>query len=182
MNDMAKLTGEERRKYIVELLKHAKQPITGQEIAAQTGVSRQVIVTDIALLKSRNEPIIATNRGYLYMEPTEQNTLLRRIILCKHSPEETATELNAIVDCGVTVVDVIIEHPVYGELTGSLQLKSRYDVEQFLQTVRAKKATLLSELTDGIHLHTLEADAIEKLDAACKALEKLGILYQEEQK
>lgn len=147
-------------------------------------MSCQVIVTDIALLKSRNEPIIATNCGYLYMEPTEQNTLLRRIILCKHSPEETATELNAIVDCGVTVVDVIFEHPVYGELTGSLQLKSRYDVEQFLQTVKVKvkKATLLSELTDGIHLHTLEADGMEKLDAACKALEKLGILYQEEQK
>lgn len=145
-------------------------------------MSRQVIVTDIALLKSRNKPIITTNCGYLYMEPTEQNTLLRRIILCKHSPEETATEFNAIVDCGVTVVDVIIEPPVYGELTGSLQLKSRYDVEQFLQTVKVKKATLLSELTDGIHLHTLEADGMEKLDAACKALEKLGILYQEEQK
>lgn len=174
-----KLDGKERRKYIVQLLKSEQNPITGQKIAEVTGVSRQVIVTDIALLKASDEPIIATNRGYLYMRKKQSSETYKRIVICKHRPEETAAELNAIVDCGVTVEDVIVEHPIYGELTGSLMIKSRYDVEQFTNAIEKKEASLLSVLTDGIHLHTLEADSVEKLDAACEKLDELGILYKE---
>lgn len=45
--------------------------------------------------------------------------------------------------------------PVYGQLTGQLQISSRYDVEQFLARVQAHDAAPLSMLTGGIHLHTL---------------------------
>lgn len=173
------MTGNERREFIVQLLKKSTQPIKGQDIADQTNVSRQVIVTDMALLKTRNEPIIATNRGYLYLHEQPEDHLFRRVIVCHHSPDRTKEELDRIVDCGVTVVDVIVEHPVYGDLTGSLRLSSRYDVEQFLLTISKHEASLLSELTDGVHLHTIEADAIEKLDAACDALRDAGILYAE---
>lgn len=179
MERQGKLSGKERRKYIVKLLKSEQNPITGQSIAETTGVSRQVIVTDIALLKASNEPIIATNRGYLYMRKKQDSHTHKRIIICKHRPEQTAQELNAIVDCGVTVENVIVEHPIYGDLTGSLMIKSRYDVEQFTKTIKKKEASLLSVLTDGMHLHTLEADSVEKLDAACEMLDELGILYKE---
>lgn len=179
MERRGKLDGKERREYIVQLLKNEHNPITGQAIAEVTGVSRQVIVTDIALLKASDEPIIATNRGYLYMRKKQPSHTHKRIIICKHRPEQTAAELNAIVDCGVTVEDVIVEHPIYGELTGSLMIKSRYDVEQFTNTIEKKDASLLSVLTDGLHLHTLEADSIGKLDAACERLDELGILYKE---
>lgn len=179
MERREKLDGKERREYIVQLLKSEQNPITGQVIAEVTGVSRQVIVTDIALLKASDEPIIATNRGYLYMMKKQSSETHKRIIICKHRPEQTAEELNAIVDCGVTVEDVIVEHPIYGELTGSLMIKSRYDVEQFTNTIEKKEASLLSVLTDGIHLHTLETDSVEKLDAACEKLDELGILYKE---
>jgi len=174
-----KLTGEERRNYIVQLLKNEDMPITGQKIAELTGVSRQVIVTDVALLKASDEPIIATNRGYLYMRKKESKLTHKRIVICKHTPEQTAQELNTIVDCGVTVENVIVEHPIYGDLTGSLMLKSRYDVEQFTQALTSKDASLLSVLTDGLHLHTLVADSVAKLDAACEQLDQLGILYRE---
>lgn len=179
MGDKARLTGDERRDYIVQLLKSEESPITGQAIAEITGVSRQVIVTDVALLKASDEPIIATNRGYLYMKKKEHSDTFKRIIICKHSPEQTEEELKAIVDCGVTVENVIVEHPVYGELTGSLHIKSRYDVEQFVHTIKKEEATLLSVLTDGLHLHTLVADSVEQIDAACRRLEELGILYKE---
>lgn len=179
MERQGKLSGKERRKYILKLLKSEQNPITGQSIAETTGVSRQVIVTDIALLKASNEPIIATNRGYLYMRKKQDSHTHKRIIICKHRPEQTAQELNAIVDCGVTVENVIVEHPIYGDLTGSLMIKSRYDVEQFTKTIKKKEASLLSVLTDGMHLHTLEADSVEKLDAACEMLDELGILYKE---
>lgn len=179
VNILNKFTGEERRQYILRLLKKATEPVTGQEIAEQVNVSRQVIVTDMALLKTSNEPIIATNRGYLYLDQPNENEMFRRIIICNHSPEDTVKELETIVDCGVTVVDVIVEHPIYGDLTGSLMIRSRYDAEQFMKTIERKEATLLSVLTGGIHLHTLEADAIEKLDAAVVALRELGMLYMD---
>lgn len=179
MSVQKRLSGYERRKLIIQMLKLSAQPITGQELAEKTGVSRQVIVTDIALLKASDEPIIATNRGYMYMQKESSNNLYKRIIICQHPPERTEEELQTIVDCGVTVNNVIVEHPIYGELTGSLMISSRYDVEQFLRARKRKDASLLSELTDGIHLHTIEADSIEKLDLACKRLDEIGILYRE---
>src|SRR5690625_710885 len=99
------------------MLKLSAHPITGQELAEKTGVSRQVIVTDIALLKASDEPIIATNRCYLYMHKESSNNLYILIISCQHSPKRTVEELQTIVDVGVTVNYVIVEHPIYGELT-----------------------------------------------------------------
>src|SRR5699024_5188676 len=179
MENQDKLSGTERRNYIVQRIKNEENPITGQKLAEITGVSRQVIVTDVALLKASDHPIIATNRGYLYMRKKQAIENYKRIVICKHSPDQTAEELNAIVDCGVTVENVIVEHPIYGDLTGSLMIKSRYDVEQFTHAISKKDALLLSVLTDGLHLHTLEADSIDKLDAACEQLENLGFLYKE---
>ena len=176
MGKRINMSGDERREYIVDLLKKSDKPLTGKKLAEKTGVSRQVIVTDIALLRTSEEPIIATSRGYMYYQQTNQKDTFRKVIVCKHTPEETKKELELLVDCGVTVVDVIVEHPFYGELTGSLMVKSRYDVEQFVLSFSENNAALLSILTDGIHLHTIESDSREKMDAACNALERAGIL------
>lgn len=174
-----RMAGEERREYIVNKLKNNTRPVTGKTLADETGVSRQVIVTDMALLKTANEPIIATNRGYLYMDKQSDESLYRKVIICQHTPEQAQEELEIIVDCGVTVVDVIVEHPLYGELTGSLMVRSRYDVEQFVTALSEQEASLLSELTDGIHLHTIEADDEQKVNQACDRLREAGILYTE---
>src|SRR5690625_3554729 len=152
-----RMLGQERRKYIVSKLQMSTQPVTGKTLAEETGVSRQVIVTDMALLKTSNEPIIATNRGYLYMDKQVDEQLHRKVIVCEHRPEQTKEELEIIVDNGVTVIDVIVEHPFYGELTGSLMIESRFDVEQFLNAISKEETALLSILTGGIHLHTIEA-------------------------
>lgn len=174
-----RMPGEERRSYIINKLKSQTRPVTGKTLAEETGVSRQVIVTDMALLKTAEEPIIATNRGYLYMDKQEDETLHRKVIVCEHTPEQTEEELQIIVDSGVTVVDVIVEHPFYGELTGSLMLQSRFDVEQFISVISNEEASLLSELTEGIHLHTIEADDEQKIIQACERLREAGILYTE---
>lgn len=176
MSNTMKMNGEERRKYIIHILKKNSAPVTGTALAAQTKVSRQVIVQDISLLKAGNEPIIATNRGYLLMQERGAGSLFKRVIAVNHSPEDTEAELQIIVDAGVTVVDVTVEHSFYGELTGSLMISSRYDVEQFVQGFTKENAALLSVLTGGVHLHALEADAIEKLDRACAGLEQAGFL------
>jgi len=173
------MTGEERRAYIIHLLKSSKVPIRGKTLAEKTNVSRQVIVTDIALLKTGNEPIIGTNRGYLFIHDEATTKMHRRVIVCNHTPEQTKSELETIVDFGVTVIDVIVEHPFYGDLTGSLMISSRFDVEQFMSVISTQEASLLSVLTGGVHVHTIEADSVEKLDAACSALKKLGFLLTE---
>ena len=174
-----KLYGEERRNVIITTLKKATQPVTGTELANLTNVSRQVIVQDISLLKVSDEPIIATNRGYLYAVETDDTVHFKKKVVCKHTPEETLKELELIVDCGVTVQDVIVEHAFYGELTGSLMISSRFDAQEFVEKISQTDASLLSELTDGIHIHTLVADSNEKITAAYAALKEAGILIEE---
>ncbi|WP_078545365.1 transcription repressor NadR [Litchfieldia alkalitelluris] len=173
-----KILGEERREFILELLKNERDPITGGDLAAKANVSRQIIVQDISLLKARNEPIIATSQGYIYLKHQGKEEIHQRVIASFHKPNQTVDELYLIVDNGVTIKDVIIEHPVYGDLTASIMVSNRKEVDQFIAKIVETKAAYLSSLTDGTHLHTLEADSIAKLDAACAALARAGYLIE----
>lgn len=178
MKDDKKILGENRRELILDWLKSSKEPITGSELSTKTNVSRQVIVQDISLLKARNEPILATSSGYLYLRSEQAKESFKRVIVCGHPPSQTLEELTLIVDHGVTVKDVRIEHPVYGDLTASIMVSNRQEVNTFMSKINETNAAFLSELTDGTHLHTLEASSIDKLDAACQALKKANILIE----
>lgn len=46
------MSGEERREKIFNAIRESKEPISASSLASEYGVSRQVIVQDIALLKS----------------------------------------------------------------------------------------------------------------------------------
>ena len=167
-----KILGEERREKILQWLKSSHEPITGSELSAKTNVSRQVIVGDITLLKAKNEPIIATSQGYLYLAQPQGAKSFERTIACYHPPERTEEELILLVDNGVTVKDVKIEHPVYGDLTASIMVSNRREVEQFMKKIHKTNAAYLSELTDGIHLHTIAASSEQILNEAVEVLKK----------
>ncbi len=167
---------KERRAEILRLLENASAPVSASKIAAKMSVSRQIIVGDIALLRASGSNITATPRGYLI--PSDSQTCLHQVAT-EHTPEETRAELYAIVDQGCTVVDVIVEHPLYGELKGSLQLSSRYDVDQFIRKSLESEAVPLSQLTNGVHLHTLSCPNEEAYHRAEDALRKRGFLIQE---
>lgn len=173
-----KILGEKRRELILEWLQSEEKPLTGSDLATRTNVSRQVIVQDISILKARNMPILATAQGYMYMKSKTESDGVERVIACYHKPEDTKDELNIIVDHGATVKNVAIKHPIYGDLTASLMLRNRRDVDAFLDKVEKTKASLLSELTDGTHLHTIEAATNTQLDEVCAALEKAGYLLK----
>lgn len=126
------MLGEERRNELLKLLKNSKEPITGTQLAKYANVSRQVIVNDMNLLKARNIPIISTSQGYFYMNQEDAFQVEKKIV-CVHTAEEAEDEMMTIVDCGVTIKNVIVEHPVYGEITASMMLSSRIDVEKFLK-------------------------------------------------
>ena len=162
-----------RRQAILDRLRTADRPVSASALAAGLNVSRQIIVGDIALLRAGGAEISATPRGYVLPQATDGIT---RTIACRHTLEQTGQELDILVDNGCTVLDVIVEHPVYGQLTGQLQISSRYDVEQFLARIRDSDAAPLSMLTGGLHLHTLCCPNEDAYTRACAALKAAGLL------
>ena len=125
---------EERRETILKLLRQSAQPVSASTLAGQLSVSRQIIVGDIALLRAGGADILATPRGYCLQNAAAAG--LTRRVAVRHDEAGMEVELNTMVDNGCTVVDVIVEHPLYGQLTGPLQLSSRYDVAQFIARSR----------------------------------------------
>lgn len=164
----------QRREKILSILSQRESAISASALAEQLSVSRQIIVGDVALLRSGGTEILATPRGYV-MGRTPPG-LIRRLAV-QHGAQQMEAELNAIVDNGCTVLDVIVEHPVYGQITGSLQLSNRYEVGQFI--ARCAAAEPLSKLTDGIHLHTVSCPDGEAFERVQKELESLGILLKD---
>ncbi|MGA7063634.1 MAG: transcription repressor NadR [Candidatus Acidiferrales bacterium] len=169
-------SADTRRRRVLAFLRQHGAPITGGELARRLGVSRDSLVQDVAILRAGGEPIVATPRGYRLPESSPQ--LHRAILACRHSPERTGEELEILVDHGVRILDVIVEHPVYGELRGSLGLESRADVRDFLTQVRVSRAALLSSLTGGVHLHTVEASRPEMILRAKQRLRARGFLLK----
>ncbi|MCL6571601.1 MAG: transcription repressor NadR [Bacillus sp. (in: Bacteria)] len=176
--EQKKILGEERRRLILQLLKESSTPITGSDFSEKTNVSRQVIVGDITLLKAKNEPIIATSQGYMYLKNNSGMLLFERTFACRHSPAETERELNLLVDHGVTVKDVRIEHAVYGDLIASIMVSNRQEVKQFIKKIHSTKASFLSELTGGIHLHAVSSSSEKALDKAEAAMKAEGFLIE----
>lgn len=162
-----------RRQAILDRLRTADRPVSASALATGLNVSRQIIVGDIALLRAGGAEISATPRGYVLPRATDGIT---RTIACRHTLAQTGQELDILVDNGCTVLDVIVEHPVYGQLTGQLQISSRYDVEQFLARIRDSDAAPLSMLTGGLHLHTLCCPNEDAYTRACAALKAAGLL------
>ena len=171
---MDSMDGQARREEILRRLGEGSAPVSAASLARTLGVSRQVIVGDVALLRAAGHPISATPRGYV----KERAPGLTRTLACIHPPQGMEAELNALVDTGCEVVDVVVEHPLYGQLTGVLRLRSRYDVGQFLEQARRSDAKPLSDLTGGIHLHTVRSPDPAALDRAAQARRALGYLLE----
>lgn len=169
--------GEKRRACLLVLLKESNNPLKAADLAKTLGVSRQVIVQDMALLRAQKEPIMATPGGYVYLSRPEPAGV-QKVITIRHSPENTEEELNILVDHGVTVIDVGVEHSVYGRIFRPLGLKNRKDVQEFIKRMAETDSVLLCSLTDGLHLHTIEGPDEQTLDQACAQLAVHGFLVE----
>ena len=171
------MDAEARRSSILNILR-SESPVTGGSLAARLGVTRQVIVQDIAVLRAQGARILATPRGYTMLQESPPSGITK-LVAVKHDREHTRDELYAAVDLGIEVVDVIVEHPVYGQLTGMLSLSSRADVDQFMRKIDETSAGLLSSLTQGVHLHTVRAKDQRQFDALLEVLKSKGYLLEE---
>ncbi|MDR0519372.1 MAG: transcription repressor NadR [Clostridiales Family XIII bacterium] len=182
-------SGAERRKKILEAISADDRPLSASALADSMGVSRQAIVGDVAILRASGHSIIATARGYMMERPCAGRYSGR--VAVKHSRTRTRSELMAIVRAGGVVVDVTVTHPFYGDLTGSLNLATPQDVDEFITCIgggragggktggsndNAEKGALLSDLTGGIHMHTISCESRDVFDAIVSELSRMGIL------
>ena len=168
---------EKRRGELLNLLRRSSVPLTGAELASHFDVSRQVIVQDVAILRASGEQIFASLQGYL-IPPLLQENWKRTVIACQHTREEIVDELGIIVDLGGKILDVIVDHPVYGELRGNLMVANRRDLRLFMESLDETEASPLSALTRGVHLHTVEAPDQETIDEIIARLDKAGYLVK----
>ena len=166
------MTGRERRDAMIEIIQNSEKPVSGTALAKQFAVSRQVIVQDIALIRAAGYEVLSTHRGYLL----GQKNSVTRIFKVSHTDEEIADELNLIVDLGGKVLDVQINHKVYGRMKADLGIHSRKQVQDFMEEIRSGKSSPLKNITSNYHYHTVEADSEEVLDLIGKELNKRGYL------
>lgn len=170
----------ERRKEILKLLHASEKPIKGIDLAKKMDVSRQVIVQDIALLRAKGESIVATPQGYVLPKAEGENKIVKTIV-CKHTTyDEIEDELKTIVDMGGKALDVIVEHPLYGEIRSPLMISSRLDIEEFMQNLKKTKAEPLSSLTEGVHIHSIQVETEEIIYEIKKALKNKKYLIDED--
>jgi transcriptional regulator of NAD metabolism len=169
--------GATRRRRILEWMRGRTGPVPGTDLARHFRVSRQCVVQDIAILRAERNDILSTPQGYRLPEKQRPDAH-RAVIACQHGPERTEEELQILVDHGVRILDVIVEHALYGEMRGSLTIESRADVQDFVRRWKSTKASLLSSLTRGVHLHTVEASKPEMIARARAQLQSRGILLK----
>ena len=169
---------EKRRAHLLKRLQEASLPQTGTKLAHELGVSCQIIVGDISILRAEGTQIFATPRGYI-MPKDERTQEIKATLVCRHSVEGMEKELEAVVDNGGSVLDVIVEHPVYGSIRGDLFIESRRDIKRFLTKMKKCQASPLLVMTGGVHMHTVRVPDEEALQAIRTELKHLGILVEE---
>jgi len=168
----------ERRIQIEQMLMKSVRAIKGQELADDFGVTRQVIVKDISIMRAEGKNIVATPEGYII--PIPDKNLIKRMVAFWHEPDAMEEELNTIVNLGGVVQEVLIEHPVYGEIRGMLMIKNNEDVKNFIKRFEEFQAEPLSSLTGGIHLHTIAAKDENTMNIIIEELKKKNYLLSDE--
>lgn len=149
-----------RREEILKDISNTLSPISASILSEKFGVSRQIIVKDIAKLKAEGHNISSLSRGYIM----NKQEIFKRVFKIFHSDEDVKKELNMIVDLGGTVENVFIYHKVYNKVSARMDIKSRLDVENFLADIASGKSSLLKNVTSGYHYHTISAKDEKILD------------------
>ncbi len=166
------MNAENRRKEIIQRLRGVELPLSATTLAKEFGVSRQVIVGDIALLRAQGFDIVSLARGYVFNE----SDMAKRVFKVHHSDGDVEKELNLFVDMGATVVDVFVYHRRYGTVRADMGIRSRNDVAKFINDISTGRSSLLKNVTDGYHYHTIQAENEQILDEINQKLEENGFL------
>lgn len=164
------MDGQARRKRLIEIIRKSDKPVSGTALANELEVSRQVVVTDIALIRANGIEITSTNRGYVLASENK----CKRIIKSHHNDDQILDELFAIVDNGGCAENIIINHRFYNRLEAPLNVSSRRQAKEFMEAIASGKSKSLSSATSGYHYHIISADNEETLDIIEQELKDLG--------
>ena len=170
------MTGEERRNKILHALMESAHPMSGTALAKLFRVSRQVIVQDIALMRAERYDIISTNKGYFYRNLTTDTTSPKRVFYVKHDTNQVLEEFLIITELGGSVLDVAVEHELYGQIRVDLLIESKQDAVDFAQKMATCRDNPLKLLTDDCHYHTVSAPSEKLLDIMEAELKQKGFL------
>ena len=173
------MTPEIRREKIMEILKSEDKAVKGSILSDKFDVSRQVIVQDIALLRAEGFEVLATSKGYV-IPKFDKRKILKTVVTRHFSVDEVKEELMIMIDNGATIIDVVVNHPLYGDMRGVLDLNYKGEVDKFLEEVKEGRVEFLSSLTDGIHIHTIEVPNEESFLKIKDQLRTCGYLVEEE--
>ena len=168
------MKADERRNSIIEMLIREKKAIKGTTLAESFNVTRQIIVKDIAILRAKGNNIIATPDGYMIND--DNSSRIKSVIAVNHNYEDVIKELEIVVKYGGIIEDVIVEHPLYGEIKGILMIKNLNDLNNFIKRYENNKAKPLSVLTNGVHIHTISADNEENMELIKRELKERGFI------
>ena len=166
----------DRRDNILKLLLDSSEPLKGSDIAKKYFVTRQIIVKDIAILRAMGNNIIATPDGYII---NKNENKVKAIIAVTHTEEEMFDEMNIVIKYGGIIEDVIVEHPLYGEITGMLMIKNYNELNKFIEKYKKQRAKLLSVLTNGVHLHTIAAETNDDINLIISELRKCNFIVSD---
>lgn len=169
------MKGKERRKEIAALIMSEQEPLSGTVLSERLGVSRQIIVQDIAMLRAEGYDILSTHQGYVITK----GPFAERVFKLRHTSEQTEEELRCIVVLGGTVVNVFVWHKVYGKIEAGMNIFSERGIAQFMDGIKSGKSKELMHITEGYHYHTVRADSEETLDTIEKALDAKGFIVPE---
>lgn len=158
------MTGEERRMNILSKLQEADTPLSGTALAKVFHVSRQVIVQDIALMRAENNGILSTNKGYLLRSKKTENTQPKRVFYVRHDTDQVMDEFMTILELGGKILDVAVEHEIYGQICVDLLIETKADAEEFCNKLLTCRANPLKVLTGDCHYHTVSAASEKLLD------------------
>lgn len=172
------MDGNQRRSKIIEFLATQTSPLSGTELAKQFGVSRQVIVQDVALLRAENRDILSTNKGYLLFNPHSDDLFYREVIRVKHTGTQILDEMTAIVELGGRMLDVSIDHDLYGQIRADLVIYNLEDAGEFVQRMQNSTSKPLSVLTDDYHYHTIAAPSKKAMELIKDSLREKQILAE----
>lgn len=171
------MTGEERRMKILQKLQETATPLSGTALAKAFHVSRQIIVQDIALMRAENYGIISTNKGYLLRSEKTENTQPKRVFFVKHNTDQVLEEFQSVIELGGKILDVAVEHELYGQIRVDLMIETAADAADFYVKLQGCRDNPLKVLTDDCHYHTVSAPSEKLLDLIEAELRCKGLLY-----
>ena len=170
------MTGEQRRNQILNLLMQQHSPLSGAALASQFHVSRQIIVQDIALMRAENHNILSTNKGYLYRTTETENTQPKRVFCIRHETSQVLEEFMTVIELGGKILDVAVEHELYGQIRVDLLIENAQDARDFAEKLLSCRDNPLKVLTDDCHFHTVAAPSEKLLDLIEAELNEKGFL------